>query len=229
MTYIQDRSKVVSFVEPELFERSPHERWPFKNDICELQPRSYSLVMIDCAWTFKLRSKLGEKKSAQAHYACMSIQDIAALPVSDLAHPEGCLFWVWGTAPMMDQQLDIVRRDWGLKFITSGVWVKTTVNNKINFGPGYVLRGCHEPFYLCTVPGDKIDYASHSVRSVLMSQIREHSRKPEDAYDLARRLIPHGRAADVFTRERRPTWEPFGDQIDKFTCVDTGELQTTGA
>ena len=51
---------------------------------------------------------------------------------------------------------------------------------------------------------------------MIMAQVRENSRKPDEAYAAAEALMPRGRRADVFTRERRPGWESFGDQVGKF-------------
>lgn len=55
-----------------------------------------------------------------------------------------------------------------------------------------------------------------SVRSVIMAPLRENSRKPDEAYAAAEALMPRGRKADVFTRERRSGWESFGDEVGKF-------------
>ena len=49
--------------------------WPFGS----LRPLSYDLLMVDPPWRFALRSEKGEAKSAQAQYACMSLDDIKAL------------------------------------------------------------------------------------------------------------------------------------------------------
>lgn len=203
--------KSRSFIEPDMFLAPNAKNWPFG----QLEPQAYSLIMIDCPWHFVTRSKAGEAKSPQAQYRTMSIEEIAALPVVDLA-AEDCLLWAWGTAPMQDVQMEIIK-GWGFQFSTSGVWVKTTKTGKINFGTGYSLRNSHEPFFIGTRGSPEIK--SRSERSVIMAQVREHSRKPDVAYDIARRLVPYGRAADVFSRESRPNWESFGDESGKFDLI----------
>lgn len=197
-----------SYIAPDLFDGAARiANWPW----ADLEPQAYDLIMIDPPWRFQLYSDKGEEKSAQAQYRCMTSADIAALPVADLAAPD-CLLWCWATAPMLDQQIDIVAR-WGFEFKTSGVWVKTTVNDHIAFGTGYLLRNAHEPFLIATRGAPK---TSRNVRSVVMGQVREHSRKPDEAYRAAERLMPAARRADVFARERRPAWEAFGDEAGKF-------------
>lgn len=207
---------MTSWLQPTFFEPRTIKPWPFSAPNAQsdtLVPQAYSLIMIDAPWRFELYAEeTGGEKSPQAHYNCMSIEDIAALPVGDLAAPN-CLLWAWATAPMFDQQIHIVK-GWGFTFCTSGVWVKTTRRGKIAFGTGYVLRGAHEPFILATRGEPKI--ASKSIRSVIMAPLRENSRKPDEAYAAAEALMPRGRKADVFTRERRSGWESFGDEVGKF-------------
>jgi N6-adenosine-specific RNA methylase IME4 len=45
---------------------------------------------------------------------------------------------------------------------------------------------------------------------------REHSRKPEEFYDICDRVMPHARRADVFARQHRPGWDSFGNELTKF-------------
>jgi len=217
-------ARPVSYVAPDMF--APNcEAWPFGG----LVPQAYDLIMIDPPWQFELYSAKGEEKSAQAHYETMSLAAIAALPVADLAGPD-CLVWLWATAPMLDKQLDVLK-GWGFRFVTSGVWVKTTVNDKIAFGTGYVLRNAHEPFLIGALGEPK---TARCVRSVVMGRTREHSRKPDSAYAAAERLIPEGpagggrkiRRADLFSRERRPGWESWGNQVGKFTSVAPSDAHT---
>jgi len=198
-----------SWVEPSLFERS-NGPWPF----APLTPRAYSLIMIDCAWEFVTRSELGEGKSPQSHYATMTIDEISALPVRDLARDD-CLLWMWATAPMLDVQMKIMTDAWGFRFFSSGVWVKTTKTGKIGFGTGYGFRNAHESILLGKRGNPQL--ISKSVRSVIMGPLREHSRKPDEAYAAARALVPYGRAADVYSRETRPGWEAFGNEVGKFS------------
>lgn len=199
-----------SFVQPGLFDGAQRlNRWPFGH----LEPKAYSLIMIDCAWRFETRSKAGEGKSPQAHYQTMTLNEIRALPVQDLAC-ENCMLWMWATAPGLADHIDILRHSWGFKFVTSGTWVKTTKNGKVGFGTGYVHRGAHESWLIGSIGAP--EYASRSVRSAIVAPLREHSRKPDEAYVAARKLIPFGRAADVYSRENRIGWESFGNEAGKF-------------
>ena len=194
----------VSYIAPGLFDGDQAPRaWPFG----DLTPGAYDLIMADPPWHFRLYSETGEDKSPQAHYRTMDLDAIAALPVADLARPD-CLLWLWATAPMLPQQIEIAQA-WGFTFKTSGVWVKTTRNAKIAFGTGYVLRNAHEPFLIATRGEPE---TSRSVRSVVMGEVREHSRKPAAAYAAAEKLMPKARRCSLFERELRPGWDGWGDE-----------------
>jgi N6-adenosine-specific RNA methylase IME4 len=155
--------------------------WPFGN----INPHSYDMIMADPPWRFLVRSPKGEGTSAQAHYDTMALEEINALPVMDLAAPN-CVLWPWCTAAMLSQQLSTVKAG-GFEYCTEGVWVKMTKNGKVSFGTGYGLRGSHEPFTIAKWGEPKL---TKSTRSVIHGKAREHSRKPEEAYREAERLMP---------------------------------------
>lgn len=190
----------------DMFDAKP---WPFGWLGCGV----YSLIMIDPPWAFATRSDKGQGKSPSAHYGTMTMDDIAALPVADLA-ADDCLLWMWATGNNIHLALKVMDA-WGFSFSTSGVWVKTTRTGKLAFGTGFVLRNCHEPFLIGRMGSPKL--GAKNVRSTIMAPVREHSRKPDAAYLEARRLIPYGRAADIFSRESRDGgWEHWGNEAGKF-------------
>lgn len=197
--------------QPCMFDGSTLTRgaWPFG----ELAPWSFDLIMADPPWHFALYSEKGEEKSPQAHYATMTLDAIAALPVSELA-AEHCLLWLWCTAPMLPAQIAVGER-WGFRYVTSGAWVKRTVHDKVAFGTGYVLRNAHEPFVILKRGEPK---TAKNVRSVIEAKVREHSRKPDAAFRAAERLMPWPgmRRLELFSRESRKGWASWGNEVGKF-------------
>lgn len=183
--------------------------WPFGS----LEPWSFDLIMADPPWRFELYSEKGEEKSPQAHYATMTLADIAALPVADLGRDD-CLLWLWCTAPMLPQQIALGER-WGFRYVTSGAWVKRTVHDKTAFGTGYVLRSAHEPFVIMKRGDPK---TARDVRSVVEAKVREHSRKPDAAFRAAERLMPWPgvKRLELFSREERKGWSVWGNEVGKF-------------
>ncbi len=177
----------------------------------------YDFIMADPHWRFETWSEKGRMtKGPDRHYQTESIQKIIEeFPVGDLAS-KTCLLWLWATHPMIDQQI-AAGRAWGFKFVTSGVWVKRTKNGKLGFGTGYRLRSASEPFLLFTMGNPE---TTKSVRTVIEGPLRENSRKPDEAYAEAERLMPNAnRRADLFSRQVRPGWDAFGDETDKFEAA----------
>tara|TARA_R110002126_G_scaffold290704_4_gene448325 strand:+ start:22165 stop:22746 length:582 start_codon:yes stop_codon:yes gene_type:complete len=175
----------------------------------------YNLIMADNPWRFNLRSAKGEGKSAQAQYDCQSLDWIKALNVIDLAAPD-CLLWLWATNPMLDQAFEVMNA-WGFKFKTAGHWSKKTKHGKQAFGGGYILRCAGEPFLIGTIGNPK---TTKSVRSVIEGPVRDHSRKPEEAFEAAERLMPDAWRCELFSRQRRKGWDVMGNEIGKFDGVE---------
>lgn len=181
--------------------------WPWG----DLQPHTYDFIMSDFAWTYKVRSRKGEGKSAQAKYRTMALEEIMALPVLDLC-TENSVHWMWATNPMLDKAMMVMKAQ-GFEFKTAGTWLKTTTHGKIAFGTGYILRCSNEPFLIGTRGNPK---TTRSVRSGFTGLVREHSRKPEEAFAAAEKLMPSARRLELFSRTNRPGWDSFGDETGKF-------------
>lgn len=183
--------------------------WPFG----ALQPFAYDLIMVDPPWAHVGWSPKGVTgKSAGGQYDLMSIGDIKALPIASLARGDSVL-WLWATHAMIDQQIACCRA-WGFSFSTTGVWVKRTRFGKLAFGTGQRLRCASEPFIIGVLGAP---LTARNVRTVIEGPIREHSRKPDEAYAAAEGLYPRAlRRADIFSRESRTGWESFGFETGKF-------------
>jgi len=195
----------------------------------------FDLIMADNPWRFDLYSAAGEAKAPQAHYDCMSLDDLAALPVEALAAKD-CLLWLWALNPMLPQALRIMDA-WGFEFKTAGTWVKRTKHGKDCFGTGYVLRSSNEPFLIGTRGSPK---TTRSTRSTIPSyddgfhasgmdwpassitieaKAREHSRKPDEAFAAAEGLMPNAKRLEMFSRQSRQGWTVWGNETGKFDAA----------
>jgi len=186
-----------------------------------LKPGSFDFVMIDPAWPWKVWSAKGNKKSPEAQYDTMTWEDIMALRPQDLLAPGGAMV-VWGTWPLYGKQQMIVENCWGLEVQTGGAWSKRTKTGKLRWGPGHIHRTVCEPFMIATKRGHKLrgrgikNLIEQTAELEIPGLARQHSRKPSEVYRHFEALTPGWRRADVYTRERREGWEPFGHEIDKF-------------
>lgn len=180
-----------------------------------LQPLAYDLIMSDPPWAFQTYSDKGQGKGPANQYDVMGLDAIKALPVQNLARGD-CLLWLWATHPMLPQAIDVVRC-WGFRYVTSGVWVKRSHSGKLAFGTGYRLRSASEPFIIAVLGNPE---TAKNVRTVVEGPVREHSRKPDEAYAAAEHLCPKAiRRLDMFSRQSRPGWEAWGAETGKFDEV----------
>jgi len=180
----------------------------------------FDLIMADPPWRFQTRSRKGvTAKGAGGQYSTMSLEEIMGMPVADIAAPD-CLLWLWATNPMLPVAFDVLSA-WGFTFKTAGHWAKTTRHGKLAFGTGYILRCAGEPFIIGTRGAPK---TARNIRSVIMGPLREHSRKPEEAFAAAEGLMPQARRLELFSRQQRPGWTVWGDQTHKFDPSAQGAL-----
>jgi N6-adenosine-specific RNA methylase IME4 len=186
-----------------------------------LPARAYQVVKADPPWPWQARTPRGHGKSPEAHYRTMPMDEIADLRLGDLVAPGGVML-LWATWPELDQQIAMLSR-WGLTYVTGLAWAKRTRSGKSRWGPGYIARSLCEPILLARTPG-RLQWCGASFPNLIEELegelvdgvAREHSRKPDELYRRVEQASPGARRADIFVRQRRPGWEPWGDQIDHF-------------
>lgn len=185
--------------------------WPFG----DLPMFHFKVIHIDPAWSYQMRTDKGYEKSPQAHYDCMEMNAMKALPVGHLAAPDSVMV-MWGVFPMMPQAIELLAH-YGFRYVTGGAWAKrSSTGNKWAFGTGYVFRGAAE-FYIVGKMGNPKE-RSKSVRNLIVAPLREHSRKPEQIYDDIEALWD-GPRLDMFGRQQREGWVVWGNQSTKFDDV----------
>jgi N6-adenosine-specific RNA methylase IME4 len=183
--------------------------WPF----ADLLPLRYQAIIVDPPWRFDNWSVAGNEKSPQAQYPCMTVPEMAKLPVGHLAAGD-CAMFMWATAPMLPDALELMRA-WGFTFKTAGAWGKqSATGTKLAFGTGYILRSAAEFYLVGTIGQPRVQ--SRSVRNLIMAPVRGHSRKPDDLHSDVERLY-QGPYVELFARERRPGWDCWGNDVDHFT------------
>lgn len=188
--------------------------WPFPG----LTPGRYGAILADPPWAYDLWSEKGYDRSPEAHYSTMSPEALAALPVKRLAAPHSVLF-LWSTWPHLGVAMNLIA-DWGFIYRTGGAWVKRTPAGLPAFGTGFILRSATEPFLIATrgAPsfGSRRTRNLIEVAAAIDARRREHSRKPAEARDMLRALVPDGPFCELFAREPWPGADVWGDQADRF-------------
>jgi len=183
--------------------------WPFS----PLTPLRYGVILADPPWRFRTWGEHNQAKSASRHYSLMTMDEMKALPVNQLA-TDHCALVMWAVQPMIPEAIDLMKA-WGFRYKTMGTWAKqSSTGRKWAFGTGYLFR-CAAEFFVVGTLGEPV-IGARDVRNLIVAPVREHSRKPDEMHANLERLFPCVARAELFARESRPGWETWGNQSTKF-------------
>lgn len=187
-------------------------------------PRNhFKAIYADPAWRFACWSGKGAARSADNHYDTMSLDEICALPVADVA-ADDCVLFMWACWPLLPEALRVIEA-WGFTYKTCGFdWMKASIRQPdmfredadVQVGMGYWTRANSEPCLLATRGKPKRKNAD--VRMGIIEPRREHSRKPDCVPSRIERLVD-GPYLELFARTQRPGWTVWGNQTDKFEAA----------
>jgi N6-adenosine-specific RNA methylase IME4 len=167
--------------------------------------RRYPVVYADPPWEFDVYdADSGLVRAAAAHYPTMSIEDICKIGIEDIATPDAALF-LWTTAPHLQKAFNVIAA-WGFEYRTNIVWVKQSA------GLGYWIRNQHELLLIAARGQMRSPPEGSRPPSVIHAPRREHSQKPDEAYELIERMYPELPRIELFARARRPGWDAWGNE-----------------
>ena len=171
-------------------------------------PRKYGVILADPPWNFQTWGKHTGTRHADVHYPVMRIEDITRLPVEHLA-ADDCLLFLWVVDWLPLGVVDNVITSWGFTYKTKAfTWVKTGKTVDFPMGMGYWTRANPEDCLLAT--RGRPQRLDKGVPKLLLAPRREHSRKPDEVYDLIQRLAG-GPYIELFARHEREGWDRWGD------------------
>lgn len=176
-------------------------------------PSKYRVVIADPPWAYRVAR--GEGVSEE-QYQLMTDEEIAAMPVPELAM-KNCALFLWGTWPKLPEALDVMRA-WGFEYVTGFPWVKTATNHSrdkpaekitLSYGVGYWVRGVSE--YILIGRKGKVSAPRLKGFMGLISPNLKHSRKPDSVHEIAEAI--GGPCLELFARRARLGWTVFGNEI----------------
>lgn len=179
-----------------------------------LNKDKFACVMADPPWRFTNRTgKVAPEHKRLARYPTMTLDDICALPVAehleDRAH---CYMWVPNA--LLPEGLQVLSA-WGFEYKSNIVWHKIRKDGGSDGrGVGFYFRNVTE-ILLFGVRGKNVRTLPPGRRQVNMMQTRkrEHSRKPDEQYDLIE-SCSWGPYLELFGRGVREGWTVWGNQAD---------------
>lgn len=176
--------------------------------------QKFGTILADPPWQFQNRTgKIAPEHHRLSRYSTLSLEDICALPVSDLAAEISHLY-LWVPNALLPNGLKVMEA-WGFQYKSNIVWHKVRKDGGSDGrGVGFYFRNVTE-LLLFGVRGKFARTFGPGRRQVNMieSRKREHSRKPDEQYDIFEKCSP-GPHIELFARwsDSRDRWVAWGDQ-----------------
>lgn len=172
----------------------------------------YSTIYADPPWRFQNRTgKVAPEHKRLTRYGTMTLEEIKALPVSEIAAKKSHLY-LWVPNALLPDGLAVMEA-WGFVYKSNLIWEKVRKDGQPDGrGVGFYFRNVTE-MLLFGVKGDKnrtLDPARSQV-NLIRTMKREHSRKPDEMVDLIERCSP-GPYLELFARGDREGWDMWGNQ-----------------
>ena len=173
--------------------------------------KKYQIIYADPPWKFNFRKRKGLSQQAKDRmYNTMRPNDIIALRVNQLADKD-CILFLWVMNSEIPLALNCIKT-WGFQYKTVAfTWVKTR-KNTYHFGGGNWTRSNPEICLLATK--GHIKRMSASIRNLVISPLREHSRKPDSIRNDIIQLCGDLPRIELFAREKIEGWDVWGNEVE---------------
>ena len=177
--------------------------------------RRFVTVLADPPWQFINRTgKMAPEHRRLSRYSTMTLGEISALPVSEVAAPTAHLY-LWVPNALLPEGLAVMKA-WGFSYKSNIVWHKIRKDGGPDGrGVGFYFRNVTE-LLLFGVRGKNARTLQPGRTQVnfMATRKREHSRKPDEQYDLIESCSP-GPFLELFSRGTRRKWAVWGNQANE--------------
>jgi N6-adenosine-specific RNA methylase IME4 len=148
-------------------------------------------------------------------YATLTLQAIQAIPVATVAAMQSHLY-LWVPNAILREGLAVMEA-WGFQYKTNLIWHKIRKDGGPDGrGVGFYFRNTTE-MVLFGVRGQLRTLASGRTQvNIIKTQKREHSRKPDELYQIIEACSP-GPFLELFARGQRVGWDQWGNEVGDYT------------
>ena len=168
----------------------------------ELYEGTFGVIVIDPPWNYGGKYD-SENRRVTSPYPELTIDELKQL---NIPASKDCSLWLWTTQKFIWDAKDLLKY-WGFEYKSILVW------DKQKLGMGSWLRMQVE-FCLLGIKGKPLWNLTNE-RDIISSPRREHSRKPEEFYEIIDKLCV-GKRLDYFSREKRKGFYQFGNEPNKY-------------
>jgi N6-adenosine-specific RNA methylase IME4 len=178
--------------------------------------RKFKTILADPPWQFVNRTgKIAPEHRRLSRYPTMSLDEIKALPVGHIVGEPSHLY-LWIPNALLPEGLEVMAA-WGFTYKSNLVWHKVRKDGGPDGrGVGFYFRNTTELVLFGTRGKDARTLApGRSQVNIIRSQKREHSRKPDELYDIIQ-ACSRGPFLELFARGAQKGWAAWGGQANKY-------------
>jgi len=193
-------SKIVKVAEP-----NPSE------DLLKKADGIYSTILADPPWQFQNRTgKMAPEHRRLLRYPTMDLEEIKQLPVNKLAAAQSHLY-LWVPNALLQEGLDVMKA-WGFTYKSNLVWYKIRKDGGPDGrGVGFYFRNVTEMLLFGVRGNMRTLQPGRTQVNLLSTRKREHSRKPDEMYNIIENCSP-GPYLELFARFCREGWDQWGNE-----------------
>jgi len=177
--------------------------------------RKFSTILADPPWQFINRTgKVAPEHKRLSRYQTLSLSQIKDIPVSRAASMRSHLY-LWVPNALLPQGLEVMRA-WGFTYKTNIIWHKIRKDGGPDGrGVGFYFRNTTEVLLFGLKGSMRTLPPGRSQVNIVRSRKREHSRKPDEQYEIIEACSP-GPYLELFARGSRRGWYTWGNQADRY-------------
>jgi N6-adenosine-specific RNA methylase IME4 len=167
----------------------------------------WPVLFADPPYRYEFSAK--SSRAIERHYETMSLEEICALSVGEIAAENAALFLCVPQA--LNEQAFAVLSAWGFRYRSGAVWEKTD-----GIGEGFYFRSQHELFLLATRGDFPPPPPALRPPSIIKAARGAHSEKPAALYETVERMYPGLPRLELFCRGKpRPGWAAWGNETPR--------------
>lgn len=187
---------------------------PTANDLRSKVQGKFGTILADPPWQFMNRTgKMAPEHRRLMRYPTMKLQEIMKLPVQEVAAAQSHLY-LWVPNALLREGLEVMSA-WGFQYKSNIVWYKIRKDGGPDGrGVGFYFRNVTELVLFGTRGHIRTDTAGRRQVNIMPTQKREHSRKPDELYEIIEECS-YGPYLEMFARTPRRGWVQWGNEIEQ--------------
>lgn len=175
----------------------------------------FSTILADPPWQFQNRTgKMAPEHKRLNRYGTLTLEEIKNIPVSQASEKDAHLY-LWVPNALLAEGLAVMHA-WGFSYKTNIIWEKIRKDGEPDGrGVGFYFRNVTEILLFGIRGRMRTLQPGRSQVNIIRSRKREHSRKPDEQYQIIEACSPGG-YLELFGRGGRDKWVTWGNQADDY-------------